>query len=91
MKYTEAVTLEIQRLGSVAPLGVAHTNFDAMEINGFEIPPRTLITLNSYAMHRDARYWSHPDTMHPEHFLDDEGLIKIPKAFAPFGIGKCTV
>ncbi|XP_055353572.1 cytochrome P450 2J6-like [Paramacrobiotus metropolitanus] len=88
LHYCDAVTLEVQRLGSVAPMGVPHTNIDEMKINGYEIPARSLLVLNTYAMHRDPRYWSHPKDFHPEHFLDKDGSVFIPKGFAPFGIGK---
>ena len=89
LKYMEAVLLEVQRLGSVAPFAIAHTNFDKMEIQGYDIPPRTVICLNTYAIHRDPRYWKYPDDgFHPENFIDENGNIEIPKGFVPFGVGK---
>ena len=86
MTYTDAVLLEVQRLGTVAPFAIAHTNFDQMEIEGYSIPPRTVICLNTYSIHRDPKYPD--DGFHPENFLDDNGQIEIPKGFVPFGVGK---
>ncbi|XP_055353573.1 vitamin D(3) 25-hydroxylase-like [Paramacrobiotus metropolitanus] len=88
LHYTDAVTLEIQRFATVAPLGVPHNNFDEMTVDGFVIPSRTLINLNIYGLHRNPRYWTHPYDFYPEHFLDATGSVFIPKGFAPFGIGK---
>lgn len=88
LKYTDAVTLEIQRLASTVPLSVIHTTLAPIVVDGYEIPARTLLTLNSYAMHRNPRYWMHPDVVFPEHFLDKSGSIRIPKGYAPFGVGK---
>lgn len=87
LKYTDAVTLEIQRLGSIAPIGVFRSNFKDMVIDGYKIPARTTVAMNIYAIHRNPKYWSHPNTLYPEHFLDKEGSIKIPKGFIPFGAG----
>ena len=89
LRYTEAVLLEVQRLASVVPLGVTHTNFKAMTIDGYEIPTRTSLIPNIYAMHRDPKYWKYPDQFYPEHFLGPDGTVVIPKGFLPFGIGKC--
>lgn len=87
LRYTDAVILDIQRLGSVIPLSISHTNYDTITIDGFIVPPRTLLTVNTYAMHHNPKYWTHPDELHPEHFLDNDGAVTIPKGFAPFSVG----
>ncbi|OQV13261.1 Cytochrome P450 2J6 [Hypsibius exemplaris] len=88
LKYAEATILDVQRLASLAPLGVAHTNYQAMKIDGFDVPERSLININIYAMHRDGKVWKKPFELCPEHFLDSDGNIVLPKAFLPFGVGK---
>jgi cytochrome P450 len=87
LKYTEATILDVQRLGSVAPTGAAHANFEAMKIDGFDVPARSMIIANIYAIHRDPKLWKKPLDLCPEHFLDDSGNVFIPKGFLPFGIG----
>lgn len=92
LKYTEAVLLEVQRLGSVAPFAIPHTNYTEMEIDGYQIPPRSVICMNTFSMHRDPRYFKYPDDgFHPENFLDDENSIVIPQGFVPFGVGEIFI
>ena len=59
-----------------------------MKIDGFDIPERSLININTYAIHRDPKFWKKPFELCPEHFLDQEGNIAISKAFLPFGVGE---
>ncbi|OQV14913.1 Cytochrome P450 2U1 [Hypsibius exemplaris] len=90
LRYTEATILEVQRLASAFPLnGARRTNFEDMEIGGFHVPARSIIVVNTYAIHRDPKYWPDPLQFNPERFLDPvTGNVKNPPGFLPFGIGK---
>lgn len=53
---------------------------------GNVIPPGTTVLVNSYLLHRDARYFSDPHVYRPERFFPDSP--KIPRyAFIPFSAG----
>ncbi|XP_055333758.1 cytochrome P450 2J4-like [Paramacrobiotus metropolitanus] len=89
LKYTDAALMECQRLASIVPLGLFHQNLEEMTIDGFTIPKRSLLSASVYSIHRDPRYWEHPDKFYPGHFLDKEGNVKqSPPGYMPFGIGK---
>ena len=60
------------------------------------IPEGTQVRLHTYTLHRDPRYFSHPDTFWPERWLIAEGLepapagekfVHNPNAFIPFSFG----
>ncbi|GAU92360.1 hypothetical protein RvY_04451 [Ramazzottius varieornatus] len=85
LNYTEAALYDVQRLATVTPLGIPHTNFAPMKVDGHDIPARTLLQAN---IHPNPKNWAHPDEWHPEHFLNDQNELFVPKAFMPFSVGK---
>ncbi|GAU94638.1 hypothetical protein RvY_06372 [Ramazzottius varieornatus] len=46
LPYSKAALNDIQRLASVGPLGVARTNYQAMTVDGYAIPPRKRLCLS---------------------------------------------
>ncbi|XP_070162713.1 cytochrome P450 9e2-like [Polyergus mexicanus] len=90
MKYLDAVINETLRL---YPMGAF---LDRMCVKEFELPPATPdgepITLKpgdsiwfpNYALHRDPKYYSHPDKFDPDRFLNGEVDNSV---YMPFGIG----
>ncbi|OQV12854.1 Cytochrome P450 2J5 [Hypsibius exemplaris] len=87
LPYTEAVILEIQRIGSLVPVG-GRMNFEETTIDGYTIPKGTNITINLYGVHRDPRHWKNPDKFDPTRFLDEDNKILRPEGFVPFSVGK---
>lgn len=57
------------------------------EIDGFRIEPGAQVLFSQWAMHRDPRYWSEPETFDPDRWAD--GLAeKLPRCvYFPFGSG----
>lgn len=49
-----------------------------------------MVILNIYVVHREAKYWKHPDTFNPRTFLknDGSGLIPKPDQLIPFSGGE---
>ena len=88
LTYTEATIMEIQRLGSIAPMAVPHRALSDIKIRGYNIPKNTLIWSILYHIMRDPDYWTDPDTFKPERFIDSNGKIIKEERFVPFGIGK---
>lgn len=55
-------------------------------IRGLRVPAGTVVHAATYAMHRDARAWPHPDEFRPQRFV--EGLSAAAEAlYHPFGVG----
>jgi methyl farnesoate epoxidase / farnesoate epoxidase len=88
LPYTEATICEIQRLSTVAPLGIVHRNLAATTLAGHFIPKNTLAIASLYSLHLDQKYWGDPFAFRPERFLDNNGVLMQHEYFMPFGAGK---
>ncbi|XP_030584265.1 cytochrome P450 2J6-like [Archocentrus centrarchus] len=73
MPYTDAVIHEIQRMGNIVPLNVAHVANKDTTVDKYTIP-KTM--------------WETPDSFNPQHFLDQDGKFRRREAFIPFSMGK---
>lgn len=55
---------------------------------GHRLPPKAIITVCPYSLHRDSRFWSEPERFDPDRFLP-ENVQKRPRlAYVPFGGGQ---
>ena len=88
LPYTEAVLLEIQRLGNVAPFALMHTITSATTIGEFTLPSGTCVIPNLTDIHMDPKTFPEPDKFKPERFLDDNGAFVPHPSVIPFGVGK---
>ncbi|XP_012941324.1 steroid 17-alpha-hydroxylase/17,20 lyase [Aplysia californica] len=88
--YTEAVILEIMRLFPVAPMGLPHETVRDTQVMGYDIPAKTEVMANQYAILRDPNHWDQPESFVPERYLDKDGgkLTLKPKSWIPFSIGQ---
>ncbi|KAJ8344911.1 hypothetical protein SKAU_G00291040 [Synaphobranchus kaupii] len=57
------------------------------EVNGLTIPKGTVVTVPTFALHRDPKLWESPETFKPERFSKDNKDSIDPYTFLPFGIG----
>jgi cytochrome P450 len=86
LPYTEMVIRESIRLYPPAP-GVAREPLDDVTIAGYEVPKGALLSINSFVMQRDPRFFPHPDRFEPERFAPG-WEERIPRyAYLPFGSG----
>ncbi|XP_038717984.1 cytochrome P450 71A1-like [Tripterygium wilfordii] len=77
------------RIQSIAPLLVPRESIGKCNLDGYEIPAKTLVFLNAWAIGRDPEVWENPEEFYPERFIgssidfkgQDFGLI-------PFGGGR---
>ncbi|XP_011864539.1 PREDICTED: cytochrome P450 4c3-like [Vollenhovia emeryi] len=85
LTWLEACIKEQWRLYPVVPL-IARQIYKPIEILGNQIPPGSTVLINSYLLHRDARYFPEPHIYYPERFLSDSCKFP-PYAFIPFSAG----
>ncbi|KAK7390160.1 hypothetical protein VNO78_25459 [Psophocarpus tetragonolobus] len=87
--YFTAVIKETLRLHLPAPLLIPRETNEKFMIDGYEIPAKTLVYVNAWAVHRDPKAWKDPEEFIPERFLDstvDVGGQNFE--FIPFGAGR---
>ena len=86
LPYTEMVIREAMRLCPPAP-GVAREPVEDVTLGGYRVSQGSLISVNTYAMHRDARFFPDPLRYDPERFSPG-WEERIPRyAYLPFGGG----
>ena len=87
LPYTAATLLEIQRIVTVAPLGVAHSCGEETTLEGYTIPKGSIVVPNLWAVHHDPDIWDEPDKFKPERFLDANGCLQEREELIPFSTG----
>ncbi|GFR86453.1 cytochrome P450 2U1 [Elysia marginata] len=87
MPYTQAVLLESQRLGDIAPFSLAHSNFEPVSLNGYTIPAHSVVIPNLHSVLVDPEVWEKPEEFIPERFFDSENKVITKKEFVPFSLG----
>jgi cytochrome P450 len=86
LPYTEMVVREAMRLYPPAP-GFAREPIEDVVLGGYAVPKGSLVSVNTYALHRDPRFFPDPDRFDPERFAPG-WEERIPRyAYLPFGGG----
>ncbi|KAL4559378.1 hypothetical protein LXL04_031516 [Taraxacum kok-saghyz] len=89
LNYLKAVIKETFRLYPVAPLLVPRESRDRCILDGYDIPKKTLVYINAWAMGRDPNCWEKPEEFEPERFtgsnIDYKGMNF---ELIPFGSGR---
>ncbi|XP_060181503.1 6,7,8-trihydroxycoumarin synthase-like [Lycium barbarum] len=89
MSYLKAVIKETFRLYPPAPVLVARVAVENSILEGYNIPPKTTIYVNYWAIARDPEYWKHPEEFIPERFLNSRIDFKGQDfELIPFGAGR---
>ncbi len=86
MAYTRRVIDETLRLYPPA-WGVARQSVDADHLGGFTLPAGSGLTLFTYGIHRDPRFWPDPECFDPDRFLPERSEGRPAFAYLPFGGG----
>ncbi|MED6157492.1 hypothetical protein PIB30_023533 [Stylosanthes scabra] len=87
--YLKLVIKETLRLHLPAPLLVQKETNKTCIIDGYEIPNKTIVYVNAWAIHRDPEAWKDPHEFCPERFLDsDIDFFGQNFEFIPFGAGR---
>lgn len=86
LRYTEMILKESMRLYPPA-YGVGREALKDCEIGGYLVPAGTQLFMFQWVVHRDERYFDHPEAFRPERWADDLAA-RLPKyAYFPFGGG----
>ncbi|KAL4230544.1 cytochrome P450 2 subfamily U member 1 [Mactra antiquata] len=87
LPYTRATLEEVQRLATIAPLGLPHSNSEPAQLLGYDIPKDTIIFANIYSCTMDPVVWEEPGRFIPDRHLDENRKFKQNKNNIPFSIG----
>ncbi|KAK4356807.1 hypothetical protein RND71_022417 [Anisodus tanguticus] len=89
LPYFKAVIKETFRLYPPVPLLVARETMQKSILEGYEIKPKTIIHVNSWAIARDPEIWENPEEFIPERFLNSSIDFKGQDfELIPFGAGR---
>ncbi|XP_062000580.1 cytochrome P450 71D9-like [Rosa rugosa] len=89
MKYLDLVIKETLRLHPSNPLLLPRECSERCEIDGYEIPVKTKVVINAWAIATDPSYWTEPESFTPERFLDSSIDYRgLNFEYIPFGAGR---
>ncbi|MEV0381941.1 cytochrome P450 [Nonomuraea sp. NPDC050643] len=85
LPYTEAFVKEVLRLWPPTWL-IGRTVRRETELDGWRLKAGDQVLFSLYRLHRDARWWSEPDRLVPERWLEPHAA-PVRHTYLPFGAG----
>ncbi|MBA0836883.1 hypothetical protein Goarm_009073 [Gossypium armourianum] len=89
LTYLKAVIKETFILQPTAPLLVPRETLGKCNIGGYNVPAKTLVFVNAWAIGKNLETWENPEVFSPERFIgcsiDYKGLHY---ELVPFGVGR---
>ncbi|KAH7867110.1 hypothetical protein Vadar_028962 [Vaccinium darrowii] len=89
MDYLKCVVKETLRIHPPAPFLIPKELTQSTKLGGYDIPPKTRVFINAWAIQRDSKYWDMPEEFLPERFANS--LVDYRGQdfqFIPFGAGR---
>ncbi|CAG5115335.1 unnamed protein product [Candidula unifasciata] len=87
--YLNAFIMESQRLSSITALSLPRMCTSDISIAGYTLPKGAAVHANLDSISYDEKIWGdNVNVLVPERFIDENGKLKVPEEFIPFGIGK---
>ncbi|TKY59971.1 cytochrome P450 family 71 protein [Spatholobus suberectus] len=88
-QYLHSVIKETLRLHPPEALLVPRENSEVCVINGYQIPAKSKVIINAWAIGRNPKYWNEAETFVPERFLDNSVDFNGTNfEYIPFGAGR---
>ncbi|XP_028755501.1 cytochrome P450 71A1-like [Neltuma alba] len=89
MSYLKCVVKESMRLHPPGPLLFPRQTSSTVKLVGYDIPPKTSVIINAWAIQRDPSQWEKPEEFIPERFENNEVDFKGQDfGLIPFGFGR---
>ena len=89
MDYLKCVIKETLRLHPAAPLLAPRETTSRAKLRGYDIPEKTMVYVNVWAIHRDPELWENPEEFLPERFENSKVNFNGQDfQFIPFGSGR---
>ncbi|KFK27778.1 hypothetical protein AALP_AA8G427600, partial [Arabis alpina] len=89
LDYLKLVIKETFRINPLVPLLIPREASKDVKIGGYDIPKKTWIHVNVWAIHRSPNVWKDPEAFVPERFMDNETDYKgLNFELLPFGSGR---
>ncbi|WRX28170.1 Cytochrome P450 - like 10 [Theobroma cacao] len=89
LEYLKLVINETLRLHPPIPLLLPRECSERCKINGYDIPVKSKVIINAWAIGRNPDYWTEAERFYPERFLNSSIDYKGAHfEFIPFGAGR---
>ncbi|VAH13129.1 unnamed protein product [Triticum turgidum subsp. durum] len=91
MVYLKAVIKETMRLHPPGPLLIPREAMESARIQQYDVPSKTMVIVNAWAIGRDPGSWESPEEFRPERFLGTGGEVDFRGRhfqLVPFGSGR---
>uniref|UniRef100_A0A2C9VW66 Cytochrome P450 n=1 Tax=Manihot esculenta TaxID=3983 RepID=A0A2C9VW66_MANES len=89
LPYLKAVIKETMRLQPTVPLLVPRESTEDCVLDGYDIPAKTVVYVNTWAIGRDPEIWENPEEFNPERFINSSIDLKGQDfELTPFGAGR---
>ncbi|KAM0064852.1 putative premnaspirodiene oxygenase [Helianthus debilis subsp. tardiflorus] len=89
LNYMKMVVKETLRFHPPVPLLLPRESMESCVINGYDIPSKTRVLVNYWAIARDPSSWKDPNVFNPERFMDENKDYRGHDFdYIPFGAGR---